>query len=337
MHSSSDTVGGRFRNVADANPQHPAVLWNSRPVTYASLANGVARLARRLTEAGAEPGARVAIALPNGPAFVRAFLATAYSGGVIVPINPALTESEVASLAADAGVGFVITNAELRERCTDALLMAGNENRETVLEIGDEVAPGDDALPGEPEGGDTAWPEGAAASSDPVLYLYSSGSTGKPKRIVRTHFNLLYETDRLTKALGFSPEDRIIGVAPFSHVNGLTRSMLASMLSGATLVPLPKYERRAVARTIEEHRITIFIGVPFMFQVLAETRWPRPVDFSSLRYCFSSSAPLPREASVAFRDRYGLYVRQLYGSSETGTIALNLADEPAESLDQCPY
>ena len=327
MRSSSETLGGRFQEAAEANPQHPAVLWNSGVITYASLAGGVAWLAARLAEAGAEPGMRVAVALTNGPAFVRAFFAIAYSGGVVVPINPALTESEMAALLADAEVSCVITSAELRERCTRAFLAAGNEDQDAVLEISDDV-PADGG-----QGDGILWPEMAAVSNAPVLYLYSSGSTGKPKRIVRTHFNLLYETDRLTKALEFSPEDRVIGVAAFSHVNGLTRSMLASMLSGATLVPLPKYERRAVALAIEEHGINIFIGVPFMFQVLAESRWPRPVDFSSLRYCFSSSAPLPREASVAFRDRYGLYVRQIYGSSETGTIALDLADDPAESLE----
>jgi long-chain acyl-CoA synthetase len=313
--------------VAEANLSQTAVLWNSEPITYAALAGGVARLATRLNGAGAEPGIRVAVALPNGPAFVRAFFATAYSGGVVVPINPALTELEVTALAADAGVELVITNSELRERCGAAILAAGNENREAVLEIGD-----DDPLE-TLEAGSIPWPEQAAESGDPVLYLYSSGSTGKPKKIVRTHFNLLYETERLTRALGFSPGDRVIGVAPFSHVNGLTRSMVASMLSGATLVPLPKYERRAVALTIEKQGINLFIGVPFMFQVLAESRWPRPVDFSSLRYCFSSSAPLPREASVAFHDRYGLYVRQLYGSSETGTIAFDLSDDPGDTLE----
>jgi long-chain acyl-CoA synthetase len=327
MHSSSDTLCTRFRNAAEADPQHPAVLWNSGAITYASLAYEVASLARRLVEAGVEPGTRIAITLPNGPAFVRAFFAIAHSGGVAVPIDPALTETEMASLLADAGVSFLTTNAELRERCTNAFLAAGNEDRGAVFEIGDH-----DPSEG-PKGGGIPWPEMAAASNDPVLCLYSSGSTGKPKRILRTHFNLLYETDRLTKALGFSPEDRVIGVAPFAHSNGLTRSMLASMLAGATLVPLPKYERRGVARTIEEHRVNIFIGIPFMFQVLAESRWPWPVDFSSLRHCFSASAPLPREVSVAFHDRYGHYVRQAYGSSETGSVAHNLADDPVESLE----
>src|SRR5581483_2497913 len=71
-------------------------------------------------------------------------------------------------------------------------------------------------------------------------------------------------------------------------------------------------------------------SVPFMFEVLAQSRWPEPVDFSSLRYCVCASAPLRPETSIRFRERYGQYVRQLYGCTETGTIALNLS-EPIES------
>jgi long-chain acyl-CoA synthetase len=180
--------------------------------------------------------------------------------------------------------------------------------------------------------GATAWPEEAARSSDPVLYLYSSGSTGRPKRIARTHSNLLFEIDCLRESLAISPSDRIIGVAPFSHTNGLLRSMVVSLLSGATLVPLAQFERRAVARAIEQHKITGFVGVPFMFAMLAEARWPQPVDFSSLRYCISASAPLRRETCLEFYKRYGLYVRQLYGTTETGSIAVNLGPRPEETM-----
>jgi long-chain acyl-CoA synthetase len=163
--------------------------------------------------------------------------------------------------------------------------------------------------------------------------LYSSGSTGRPKRIERTHAQLIFETDRLIKAIGLTSDDRVLGVAPFSHINGMMRSMVASLVGGATLVPLPQYERRLVAQTIEAQRITVFIGVPFMFAVLADTRWPKPVDFSSLRLCVSASAPLRPEASRRFHARYGLYVRQLYGCSETGSISVNLDADPADSLE----
>src|SRR5262249_37165862 len=69
------------------------------------------------------------------------------------------------------------------------------------------------------------------------------------------------------------------------------------------------------------------------FTVLAETRWPKPVDFSSLRYCISSSAPLRAEVSRKFYQQYGIFVCQLYGSTETGTISLNFSPQTESCLD----
>jgi long-chain acyl-CoA synthetase len=65
----------------------------------------------------------------------------------------------------------------------------------------------------------------------------------------------------------------------------------------------------------------IFIGVPFMFGVL-QKQLPTPPDFSSLRLCVSSSAPMPPELNRQFCEKFGIYVRQLYGSTETGTISV---------------
>src|SRR5262249_54933548 len=147
-------------------------------------------------------------------------------------------------------------------------------------------------------------------------------------RIQRSQAQVIWEVERLATAVGLSPQDRVLGAAPFSHTNGLLRSMVAAILSGAVLVPVPQFERRAVGRVIQDNAITVFIGVPFMFAMLAETRWPAPVDFSSLRLCLSSSAPLKLDTSQRFRERYGVAVRQLYGTTETGTIALDVGDGP---------
>jgi acyl-CoA synthetase (AMP-forming)/AMP-acid ligase II len=62
----------------------------------------------------------------------------------------------------------------------------------------------------------------------PVMYQFSSGSTGPPKRIARTHRNLEFELNSLVRTLALTHEDRFLGVTPFSHVNGLMRSMMAS-------------------------------------------------------------------------------------------------------------
>jgi long-chain acyl-CoA synthetase len=70
-----------------------------------------------------------------------------------------------------------------------------------------------------------------------------------------------------------------------------------------------------------------------MFAMLAEARWPAPVDFSSLRLCICASAPLTRDTFQRFHERYGIHVRQLYGTTETGSISVNLAAHPENAFD----
>jgi long-chain acyl-CoA synthetase len=109
--------------------------------------------------------------------------------------------------------------------------------------------------------------------------------------------------------------------------------MVTGLLAGAALVPVAQFERREVGRLIQSQRLTVFIGVPFMFAMLVATRWPSTPDFGSLRWCFCSSAPLKPDTARGFRERYGIPVRQLYGTTETGTIALNLDPDPAPTAE----
>jgi long-chain acyl-CoA synthetase len=132
---------------------------------------------------------------------------------------------------------------------------------------------------------------GVVEPTAPVMYQFSSGSTGRPKRIARTHGNLIFELKSLVQTLGITAEDRFIGVTPFSHVNGLMRSMMTSVFAGATLYPVARFDRHSAVEMIENHRISVFIGVPFMFGIMARTNYGRSPDFSRLRLCVSASAP----------------------------------------------
>jgi long-chain acyl-CoA synthetase len=169
--------------------------------------------------------------------------------------------------------------------------------------------------------------------SPPLLQQSTSGSTGDPKRVARTHAAVLAELTALRLALKVDEDDRFLGVAPFSHVNGLVRTMLTSMLVGAELHPLDEFHRRDVLGILTRQRITIVGAVPQVFILLARTPARERVDLSALRIAFSSSAPLLPDDNREFHDRYGLFVRQLYGSTETGSIAYNDDEDPARSLE----
>ena len=104
--------------------------------------------------------------------------------------------------------------------------------------------------------------------------------------------------------------------------------------SGATMViledPNPFLLRRHRAlELIEQERATVFPGVPFNFRLMAEA--PAEADLSSLRLCFSAGTALPRSSFEAFGERFGVLVRQLYGSTEAGIMTANLDPDPGRA------
>ncbi len=305
--------------VAAANADRPALVEHGATITYAELEAKASALASQLYQLGIRPGQRVGLLLRNSANFVIGYFASVRAGAIVVPLNDHYQQNELLYFLDECQISALLTSPDFNELCQSVLplcqarphlLITDDWRNEPSVNFAAEIDP--DA---------------------PLMYQYSSGSTGKPKRIARTHANLLFELDSLTATLGITPEDRFIGVAPFSHVNGLTRSMLASVRAGAALYPVAKYERQAVAGLIEQNKITIFIAVPFMFSTLAQTNFRPLPDFSSLRLCVSASAPMLPKFNHLFHEKFGLYVRQLYGSTETGTISVNLGADIINSLE----
>jgi long-chain acyl-CoA synthetase len=298
-----------------------AVVEDGVVVRYRELRHAVSSFAEKLYQCGIRPGERVAVLLPNSAEFVRSFFAIAWVGGVVVPLNDHYKDTELGRLLSEEAFSSVITSRLSAGLWNRVIRPATGSCRLVFVE-------------------DHPWQIGvhggkpAEISPDaPVLQQFSSGSTGRPKRISRTHRNLLFELESLRQTFALTPADRFLGVTPFSHVNGLMRSMMASVRAGATLYPLPKFERARVVELIEEHRISIFIGVPFMFGVLAKSRFDRQPDFSSLRLCVSASAPMSVKLNDQFYEKFAVRVRQLYGSTETGTISVDLSGDAGRTLE----
>lgn len=317
------TIPEMFAKVAKQNARRTAIVDGSETVSYEVLEKKIASLAKKLYNSGVRKGGRVAILLPNGLDFVRSYFAIVTVGAIVVPMNDHYQENELLYFLEVCGVSLLITSRDYARLCNRVLskhkspckLLFVEDHKESSVEglksLGD--------LEVEPDA--------------PVMYQFSSGSTGRPKQIARAHNNLLFELDSLIKTLKITNEDRFLGVAPFSHVNGLMRSMMACMSAGAALYPIRKFERRAVAEVVEKNKISVFIAVPFMFSMLAQANFKKRPDFSSLRLCVSASAPMPKKLNQEFYENFGIYVRQLYGSTETGTISVNLRPDVENSLE----
>ena len=317
------TLSEMLVTVARQNSTRAAVVEGETTVTYGELEKEIRSFSEQLYQIGVRQGDRVAVFLPNGLDFLTSYFAIVGLGAIVVPLNDQYQQTELLHFLRESRVSMVITEEPCAAVCRQVLQSYENPCHLFFIENRDKTTKS--ASRGD-------FPAGIDPDT-PVMYQFSSGSTGPPKRIARTHRNLVFELNSLIRTLALTHEDRFLGVTPFSHVNGLMRSMMASLRAGATLYPAPKFERQAIAEMIQQHRISVFIGVPFMFGVMAKTNYGRRPDFSSLRLCISASAPMPPKLNRQFYEKFGIYVRQLYGSTETGTISVDLSPAIERSLE----
>ena len=310
-----NTISGLFLSTVKKHPDRTAVVEGHRKFIYRDLDLIVRDLSSFLTSQGIEKGDRVAIFLPNSVEFAASFFSIASLGAISVPINTAYKEEEVKFYISHSSAKLVLTEDKLRPLAENA---APDTGAQVVVIKGDKT----DWL--YPEGNNAGPAEALIKPEDEAIYLYSTGSTGKPKRVSRTHFNLIALADNHTQTVGWTEEDRILFTVPISHTYGFG-NFISAIKAGASLYVLSEFNRNKVIDLVEEESITVFPGVPFMLNVLAETFLPRPRDFSSLKLVISAGAPLSEETFHKFHNKFGIYPRQLYGSTETGVISINLS------------
>lgn len=338
------TIADHFDAVARRRAEHAAVVEDGRTFSYATLRARSDDVSRALAPHCRAPGTRVALMVPNSAAYVAGFFGIARLGGVIAPLNVRYRSQELVYYLRDTRATALVAPPELVDVARDALATLDRPPALLAIDAaaGCELvadpprgvpADGDDApVIDRPASERAAMPRdgGSERSGSPaLLHQYTSGSTGAPKRVVRTHAQLAFELERLAAAFTLDENDRFLGAAPFTHVNGLVRTMLASMFVGGTLFPVREFNRRQVLDVITRERLTYFGSVASMFILLADTPVRGAVDLGSLRTVFSASAPLVPDDNRRFAEKYGKWARQLYGSTETGTITVNLDDDPA--------
>ena len=314
--TASDAVSDHFDRVAARAGDRVAIFEGDRPLSFRRLLEWSHAITRVLAPLVGEPGVRVALLLPNSATFVATFYGALRVGAVVAPLNPRYRSQELEHYLRDLDpVALVIDSASIP----------------LALEVLSQLSRPPALLEASASGGISLVRQASAEhraisqpDSAPLLQQYTSGSTGRPKAVVRTHAAF----EALQRVFQTGESDRFLGAAPFSHVNGLVRTMMASMHVGATLYPVEVFHRRYVLDLITREGMTVFGGVPQMFNLLAQTPGRGAVDLSSLRVLFSSSAPLLPDDNRRFFAHYGMFVRQLYGSTETGTISVTSDSNP---------
>jgi malonyl-CoA/methylmalonyl-CoA synthetase len=257
------------------------------------------RVAGRLHHAGLAPGDRMVWSTGSSVTSLVAHVGALRAGLVVVPANPAYSERELAHVVAD-----VRPSAAIVDRPDQAAWIRGAAASSMII-VGSEVD-----LPA----GD-AGPLDAAGPDDPALICFTSGTTGAPKGAVLRHRNLLTATESVIAAWRWDQDDRLVHCLPVFHAHGLGVGVYGTLLAGASAVLLPQFDPASVVQAAEDHRATLFFGVPTMYHRLVASG--QAGRLRHLRLCVSGSAPLSYDLHHRASSAIGSVVLERYGMTET--------------------
>ncbi|HEY1274111.1 MAG TPA: long-chain fatty acid--CoA ligase [Thermoleophilaceae bacterium] len=308
----SDSLARILTDTAATHGDHVAFKLDDVELTYSMLDGASAHMAGLLRSKGVRPGDRVGLMLPNVPYFPVIYYGILRAGGVVVPMNVLLKGREVRFYLEDPGAKLLFAWHGFAEAAEAGAAEAGAE---CVL-----VEPGSfERAVGESE----PFTELAErAADDTAVVLYTSGTTGTPKGAELTHANLYRNCSATSRTLaGFTAGDVLLGALPLFHSFGQTCTMNSAVVTGATVTMLPRFEPEKALEIIERDRVTVFQGVPTMYNAMLHAESADSADTSTLRLCMSGGAALPAELMRAFEEKFGCVILEGYGLSETSPVA----------------
>ena len=323
-------IHNHFLDIVARAPAGNGLRYRGTFQPYAQLAERIAGLAGGLQARGIEPGQPVAILVPNSPDLFVIVHALFAIGAVALPLSTAITAEECLSAMRKAGARTLIARPELAELAARVAGVAGGSRPLTGLISGGaaddmSIATLERSAPG------TLPVLGGEA---PALYMLSSGSTGLPKIVPHTHAELRADARRTSDAWQLQPDDVVFNMLPGNFAMGLLLGAMDAVEAGATIVywndkrPLV-LARGALAEAIAGERVTVMGAVPAMYGTLAGVGGE--ARFGSMRLAFSGGAALTRPVFDAMRERFGVTLRQSYGSTESIMFSHNDAADAEAS------
>ncbi len=328
-HGARQNAGAMPNHLAAGLlPGHPAdrtfmttpALGNlgARRFSYGDVDRLSAQAASALAALGVKPGDRVAVQVEKSPEALFLYLGALRAGAVFLPLNTAYTASEVGYFVGDARPTVFVADPARREALGPSLTAGGVPHTETLAADGS----GSFALlsAAQPEG----WRDVDRGPDDLAAILYTSGTTGRSKGAMLTHANLRSNAETLVETWRFTGDDVLIHALPIFHTHGLFVATNVVLMSGASMILLPKFDpAEAIALFAEA---TALMGVPTFYTRLLDRPELTRQAAGHMRLFVSGSAPLLAETHREFRERTGHAILERYGMTETGMNTSNPYD-----------
>ncbi len=310
-------AGCLLQRASKLFPTNVALICQGVSVTFQELYHHAVGVSKRLQDLGVKPRDRVCLLYENSIEFYYAYFGIWQTGAVVVPLNTYLHEKELLHIIKDAQpVALLISDTlrdKIRDIATDILPSVIDQAELTALIASAQQADEFEIF--------QLYPDEMAA------LLYTSGTTGVPKGVMLSSRNILTNIVQGLVLIPVTPADKIFGVLPLFHSFAQFICVWGSFFLGATVIVVPKIERRYILEGLT-HKPTIIIGVPALFGLFCLLRAP----LDNVRYFISGGDALPDKIRSAVELIYRRRLCNGYGMTETSPlIAANFDDQLLET------
>lgn len=331
-------VGQILTNANEHFADEKAIIWSDRDYTFGEVAKATEVAVQQLLASGLERKRKIALLLPNCPAFSIYYFATLLSDSVVVPINPLLSVDEVVFQVIDSESALLIVCEETSDkggRVCDRV-----RNCQLFTTPSDPLPESTKRESNETSGMMKSQPVSELKSKiktcdsvdfhdQTAVILYTSGTTGIPKGAELTHRNLLHNAIYVSEKKfscasqtnWLTPGDVGLAVLPLSHVFGQTNVQNGCWIHGAAISYARRFQSMEIIEQIARDKITFLPGVPTMFFELVEVTKAieKPLE-SSLKYCVCGGAAIEKRVKTDFESFFGVSIQESYGLTETSPM-----------------
>jgi long-chain acyl-CoA synthetase len=319
-----------FYLQAKSDPQHPALVFKDKVITYLTLSRRVNAAASALKKLGVGANSRVAILFPNSPVFVTLFYACQKLGAVVIPINWRLHPNEISEALQECHCEFFFYD-KIYQTTVSSVEIAIDHTVVFAYTDGETNTTSD--LAAFIHNGDEDWEYSYyPAPEDEALYVMSSGSTGKPKMLIHTHQNLLFTVLLRNLGLyGLYKGDVFLNYSALFHFGGIN-FMIGILSAGATFILLDSFHVDDIIQTIDKWKVThLFIIPSSLSSSIKQSPLHGQKNLTSVRCALLGGTIVTAETITDTFDIFtnpNFVVSNGYGTTENGiTTLFNLTRE----------
>ncbi|WP_353227247.1 FadD3 family acyl-CoA ligase [Novosphingobium sp.] len=334
------TIPAAARRAAEQWPDAVALIAGDHSWTFAQLWADARACASAMLASGVGHGDRVGIWAPNSREWILAALGAQSVGAAIVPMNTRFKGGEAGDILRRSRAKLLFAPAQFLGQ-DYAALIAGEDlpDLREVIPLDRDFA----AFVARGQGSHDPAVDAALATVGPddiCDIIFTSGTTGRPKGALTAHRQVPQSFGDWAVRVDLRAGDRYLIVNPFFHTFGYKAGWVASLVRGATMIPLPTFDVAEVVRQVEHNRISFIPGPPTIYQsLLQELASGERRDFSSLRVAVTGAAPVPPALVERMRHELGMQnIVNGYGMTECGVIAMTRQGDDAETVAHtCGY